>query len=285
MNISLFGYTGFFGKEIYNFLKTKKKISSISVFSSKEFNLSKKINLKALSKSYKKNCTIIFCSGIKKQYGDNLKIYDLNHNIITNFAKSLNKKVRRIIYFSSASVYGEDIPHKRKIDENSKLFLKSYYGLNKYTSEKILEKVSKELGIKLLILRLPLVYGVGDTTKGYGPSDFINCYINNKAISLWGKGDELREFIYIKDIVKITYKLLNSKSEGIFNIVSGRSYTFFSIIKILNKIFSKSHKIIYKKRTKQKVDHKFNNKKFSKLLKGYKFYSLEKGIKSFLKNL
>ena len=28
------------------------------------------------------------------------------------------KKVRRIIYFSSASVYGEDIPHKRKIDEN-----------------------------------------------------------------------------------------------------------------------------------------------------------------------
>jgi len=284
MNISLFGHTGFFGREIYKYLKTKKKISTLSVFSSKEFDLSKKINIKTLSKSYKKNCTVIFCSGIKKQFGDDLNIFDLNQNIITNFAKSLNKNVKKIIYFSSASVYGEDIFHKSKINENSELHLKSYYGLNKYMSEKILEKVTKELGIKLIIFRIPLVYGIGDSTKGYGPSDFINRFVDNKEITLWGKGDEFREFIYILDIVKITYIFLNNKSEGIFNIVSGKSYTYFSIIRILNKIFFKNHNINYIKRTKRKVDHMYNNNKISKFSNGYKFYTLEEGINKFLKS-
>ncbi len=284
MHISLFGHTGFFGREIYRYLKTKKKITSLSTFSSKEFDLSKKIDIKSLSKKYKKNCTIIFCSGIKKQYGDNLNIFDLNQRIITNFAKSLNTNVKRIIYFSSASVYGEDKFHKNRINENTELYLKSYYGLSKFISERILEKTTKELGIKLIIFRIPLVYGVGDSTKGYGPSDFINNFIENKPISLWGKGDELREFIYILDIVRLTYKFLNNKTEGIFNIVSGKSYTFFAIIRILNKIFLKKYKINYKKRTKQKVDHKFDNKKISKFSNRYKFHTLEEGIFKFLKS-
>ena len=284
MHISLFGHTGFFGREIYKYLKTKKKISNLSVFSSKEFDLSKKIDIKTLSKTYKKDCTIIFCSGIKKQFGDNLNIFDLNQKIITNFAKSLNTNVKKIIYFSSASVYGEDTLHKSKINENSELHLKSYYGLSKYISEKILEKATKELGIKLIIFRIPLVYGIGDSTKGYGPSDFINSFINNKAITIWGTGDEFREFIYILDIVKITYIFLNNKSEGIFNIVSGKSYTFFSIIRILNKIFSKNHKINYIKRTKRKVDHRYNNKRISQFSNGYKFHTLKEGIIKFLKS-
>jgi UDP-glucose 4-epimerase len=284
MHISLFGHTGFFGSEIYKYLKTKKKISSLSTFSSKEFDLSKEIDVGNLSKKYKKNCTIIFCSGIKKQFGDNLNIFDLNQKIITNFTKSLNTNVKKIIYFSSASVYGEDVSHKKKINENTDLYLKSYYGLSKFISEKILEKAAKELGIKLIIFRIPLVYGVGDSTKGYGPSDFINSFIDNRPITLWGKGDENREFIYILDIVKLTYKFLNNKSEGIFNIVSGKSYTFFSIIKILNKIFSINYKINYKKRTKKKVDHKFNNKKIIKVSNGYKFHTLEEGIIKFIKS-
>ena len=284
MHISLFGHTGFFGREIYKYLKTKKKISSLSTFSSKEIDLSKKIDVGGLSKRYKKDSTIIFCSGIKKQYGDNLNIFDLNQRIITNFAKSLNTNVKKIIYFSSASVYGEDIPHKNKINENTVLYLKSYYGLSKFTSEKILEKAAKEHGIKLVIFRIPLVYGVGDSTKGYGPSDFINSFIDNKQITLWGKGDEYREFIYIIDIVKLTYKFLNNNSEGIFNIVSGKSYTFYEIIRILNKIFSRKYKINYKKRSKKKVDHKFNNKKMIKFSNGYKFHTLKEGIIKFIKS-
>lgn len=284
MHISLFGHTGFFGSEIYKYLKTKKKISSLSTFSSQEFDLSKKKAVRSLSKRYQKDCTIIFCSGIKKQYGDNLNIFDLNIKIITNFAKSLNTNVKKIIYFSSASVYGEDKLHKKRINENTELNLKSYYGLSKFISERILEKTAKELGIKLIIFRIPLVYGVGDSTKGYGPSDFINSFIDNRPITLWGKGDEYREFIYISDIVELTYKFLNNKSEGIFNIVSGKSYTFFTIIKILNKIFSKKYKINYKRRSKKKVDHKFDNKKILKFSHGYKFHTLEEGIVKFLKS-
>ena len=284
MHISLFGHTGFFGSEIYKYLKTKKKISSLSTFSSKEFDLSKKKDVGSLSKRYKKDCTIIFCSGIKKQYGDNLNIFDLNLKIITNFAKSLNTNVKKIIYFSSASVYGEDKLNKNRINENTELCLKSYYGLSKFISERILEKTANELGIKLIIFRIPLVYGIGDSTKGYGPSDFINSFINNRPITLWGKGDEYREFIYISDIVKLTYKFLNNKSEGIFNIVSGKSYTFVTIIKILNRIFKKKYKINYKKRSKKKVDHKFNNKKILKFSHGYKFYTLEEGIVKFIKS-
>ena len=110
-----------------------------------------------------------FCSGIKKQYGDNLNIFDLNQRIITNFAKSLNTNVKRIIYFSSASVYGEDKFHKNRINENTELYLKSYYGLSKFISEKILEKTTKELGIKLIIFEYRLYMVLAIAPKDMAP--------------------------------------------------------------------------------------------------------------------
>lgn len=284
MHISLIGHTGFFGKEIYNFLKNKKNIKSISVISSKNIDLSDKKNISRLSKIYKKNSIIIFCAGIKKQYGDNLEIFNKNQSIVLNFAQSLNSNVKKIIYFSSASVYGEDIDTKEKINEKTELQLKSYYGISKFVSEKILEKKSLEHEIDLVIFRIPLVYGIGDTTIGYGPSDFVHKFLNKKEINLWGNGEELREFIYIEDIVKITNIFLTKNIHGVFNIVSGKSYSYRDVIRILEKKLNIKCRINRNKRTKKKVNHSYDNLKLKNNLEKYKFLNLEEGLSKFLKS-
>ena len=284
MNLIFIGNTGFFGKEIYKHLKKSKKIKSLTSISSKKIDLLKEKNISKLSKLYKKNSMIIFCAGIKKQYGDNIKIFNQNQKIIVNFAASLNSNVKRIIFFSSASVYGEDTDHQEKINEKTNLHLNSYYGISKYFSEKVLDKITKDLNINLAIFRIPLVYGVGDTSKGYGPTSFIHKFMADEQIDLWGHGSELREFIYIEDIVKITYIFINNGKTGIYNIVSGKSYSYKDILNLLSIVLKKNVIINNKKRTKNKVNHIFDNRYLSKNIKNYKFINLESGIKKFLKS-
>jgi nucleoside-diphosphate-sugar epimerase len=56
----------------------------------------------------------------KKQLGDNIDIFEKNLIIINNFIRAvLSVSPKKIIFFSSASVYGEDVFHSNKINENT----------------------------------------------------------------------------------------------------------------------------------------------------------------------
>ena len=73
---------------------------------------------------------------------------------------------------------------------------------------------------------------------------------------------------------------MKNKSEGT-NVLDLQFITLFNIIIIS---FYNHLQINYKKRTKKKVDHKFNNKKIIKVSNGYKFHTLEEGIIKFIKS-
>ena len=54
----------------------------------------------------------------------------------------------------------------------------------------------------LCILRPTLIYGIGDSHNGYGPNKFLRLIKKNKNISLFGKGEELRDHVSINDVTK-----------------------------------------------------------------------------------
>ena len=63
------------------------------------------------------NTIIFLCSGIKKQLGDNLNTYIKNMLMISNFLRSKNAlKCKKLIYLSSAEVYGENIDNHYACD-------------------------------------------------------------------------------------------------------------------------------------------------------------------------
>jgi len=282
MHLIIIGHSGFIGSELSKFYKRKKNLKKITLVSSDKVNLTSKKSIKYLQGIYSKNTVVIFCAGIKRQLGDNIDIFNKNLLIITNFAKSLNSNIKKIIFFSSAAVYGEDTYRSLRINENTSVDPTSYYGLSKYNSEIILKKITENLKIKLVCMRPPLVYGFQDKSMGYGPTQFISLSLQNKTIVLWGDGSEKREFLYIKDLIYITSIIQNSNYEGVLNIVSGKSNDFIDIINVLKKNYNPKLRVINKERSKPKVDVKFSNIKLKKLIKGYKFTSLSSGIVNFI---
>ena len=152
--------------------------------------------------------------------------------------------------------------------------------------EKIFTEIFKD---KLIIFRPTLVYGKNDPHNGYGPNLFIRNAINQKKIKLFGKGEELRDHIYINDLVKICVNLILKKKYGIFNIVTGKVISFFSIAKKIKKLMP-DIKITYKKRTMPMPHNgyrRLSNSKIKKIMPNFYFKNIDLAIKEIIdpKNL
>jgi UDP-glucose 4-epimerase len=279
MNYIVIGSTGFIGSKIYTSLKLDPKNIVVGI-SSSQVDLYIKDSYKKLNNLVTADSTIIMCAGVKKQLGDNIDIFEKNLIIINNFIRSvLCVSPKKIIFISSASVYGEDVMQTNKIDENTSVVNRSYYGMGKYMSELLLAKVCEEVKTELIILRPPLIYGDGDLSFGYGPTGFLRKALDGDEIIMWGDGTELREFIYINDVVDIIKKLINSEFNGVVNLVSGISYNYLEITRIIRDTLNLDLKVSSRIRSKEKVDHRFSNKRIKNATYNFCFTSLESGIR------
>jgi len=285
MKVVIIGNTGFIGNSIYNYLDEAKEYDLIGI-SKNEIDLSGEKSSIALSKYLTADCIVVMCAGIKKQLGDNLDTFESNSAIINNFCRAISLvPPKKIIFFSSASVYGEDVDYDEKINEKTPVQPKTYYGIAKYTAERLLEKTCTENEAELVILRPPLIYGENDRSRGYGPTGFTYKAIESDEIILWGDGSEFREFVFVDDVARVMHRLLNNNFNGILNIVSGRSYTFREIFDLLI-IISKSDIIIRsRKRSKGKVNHHYSNVLFKKVIADFQFTQLVDGLTKTYKSI
>jgi len=280
----ILGNTGFVGKNLEKYILDRFKNSNIYGFGSKKIDLTKSKETKKLSKLINKNTYIFFLSFIKTQRNASINDLEKNFYIVKNVCNILKiNKPKKIIFFSTQSVYGEDTNN----NNTTELTLPdptSFYGIAKYLAERVIKKVCNDNKINYVIARIPRVYGEVDFEENYGPTKFLYHFIKKKPLTIWGDGKEKRDYIFINDLNNIILKLCFKKFSGTLNVCSGTSYSFLQIIKILKKITSGKIKILNKKRNRKKVNHIMNNKKLIKLLGGFKFTSLEKNLSDLYDN-
>lgn len=270
--IVILGHTGFIGAHLERFLRQNYHQLKIIGISRMVLDLTEDTNI--LENYFDHHTAVIMCAMVKKQFGDSLENFKKNITIITNVGKVLEQHpVARFLYLSSAAVYGEKI-HNLNITEETPPRPTSYYGLAKYVSEKVLEKVLPQ---NLIVIRPPVIYGPGDL-PAYGPSGFLHAASSHEPIILWGDGMEKREFIFVDDIVVLVQQLLFSDYSGTLNIASGESYTFIEIIETIKALTQLPLTITSRERTQPKVDHHFNNQKLKSLFPTFVFTPLHKGI-------
>lgn len=274
----IFGNTGFIGKNLEKFLFGKYGKNSVYGFGSKKINLIKKKDLPKLLKILNKKSIIFFLSFNKKQSNATIQDFETNYVMIKNFIKVLDKKQpKKIIFFSSQSIYGEDTDNPNTTEKTIPNPT-SYYGIAKYIAERLLIKACFEKKIPLIVIRIPRVYGFGDSPKNYGPTKFVDFFKKGKRLEIWGNGDEKRDYLYINDLNKILEKLSNSNFVGTVNVCSGKSYSFMQIIRMIEKISKKKIEIKKKERTRQKVDHIMNNHFLMEIISKYKFTTLKENL-------
>lgn len=281
--VVLIGHSGFIGRHLENHFKACYPDKEFVGVSLPEFDLTKRDEMGELSDIFSSDTAVIMCAAIKRQYGDDLDSFLKNISMILNLCHLLEESpVKRFVYFSSTAVYGEDI-HNLSITESTPVYPTSYYGIAKYASECLLNKIFSS-GNKgsLVILRPPTIYGPGDMAGAYGPMGFLRKALNGEEIVLWGDGSELREFIFVEDIVKLVDKLVFSESEGVLNTASGTSCSFKEILSIISQLLSTEISIDSRSRTKDKVDNVFANDNFIKVFGNFHFTSIEEGVRQSL---
>lgn len=156
------------------------------------------------------------------------------HNILM---ASVRHKVKKLIYSSSCSVYGDQ--EKLPLREEMLPDPKSPYALQKYFGEQACKTYNKVYGIETVSLRYFNVYGVGQDPNGnYAMliAKFINQSRNKEPMTITGTGDQTRDFIYVSDVADANIQALESKKIGngeIINIGSGLNTSVNKIADII----------------------------------------------------
>ena len=182
---------------------------------------------------------IIFHLAAQVSYIDSLQIpyedLDLNAKATLNILEScrkLNPKAK-IIFSSSRMVYGK--VDKLLVTENCSTNPLSLYGIHKLTSEKYLLMYNKDFGIPITILRLTNPYGPRQQIKHSKYSLvgwFIRQAIEGKVIKIFGDGSQLRDYIFVDDIVNAMIRCAevpNAVGE-VINVGSGSSTRFCDMV-------------------------------------------------------
>ncbi|WP_211942348.1 NAD-dependent epimerase/dehydratase family protein [Cylindrospermopsis raciborskii] len=279
--IVILGHSGFIGQHLEAFLRN----SYVKVIgqSLPDVDLTRWQSAEQLSSHLTRETSLILTAAVKRQFGDNLEAFHQNLAIVENVCRLLEKNpVKQVVFFSSAAVYGEETENI-SISEETPVNPTSFYGIAKYSGECLLRKTCIDRQINSLVcLRPPLIYGLGDLAKTYGPSGFCTAALAGQTIALWGDGMELREFIYIEDLCRIVTRLLDLDFFGALNIVSGASYSFADIVSILKQKFP-DLRVNSRPRSREKANNAFNPTRIKSLLPpDFKFTSLEEGISKIL---
>jgi nucleoside-diphosphate-sugar epimerase len=148
--------------------------------------------------------------------------------------------VKKIVYASSSSVYGDNKIMPRK--EDLLPMPKSPYAVSKLTGEYYLRAFSSTYGIDSITLRYFNVFGARQNPKSQYAAvipKFMVAAINGDPITIYGNGKQTRDFSYIDNVVNANILAILSDRElkgEVVNIACGKKYSLLKMIDILNDI-------------------------------------------------
>ena len=216
---------------------------------------------------------------------DEEKMLPNNVGGFENVLRFAIKSKAKLIYASSAAVYGRSKPPMK---EGRNEVPANIYGVSKLEADNI----ARENFNKLLIIGLRYfnVYGHGEKYKGKMASMVWQLYLQmkeGKRPKIFKYGEQKRDQVYVKDIVKANLLALECQKSGIFNVGAGRATAFNEIIKNINEVLGANLEPEY---IDNPYEHYQDNTEAdlnqSKEILGYwPDYDIKKGIDDYFKRL
>lgn len=247
------GGAGFIGSNLVDYLVSKgHKVVVLDNFSTgKRSNLShhKKKNVKIIKIDLSKNLQLDkYFKGAKYVFHlaglasliQSIKNPDkyFNSNVFgtLNVIQAARKaNIIKFIYAASASCYG--IPNRFPTNEKAKISLIHPYAFTKWKAEELVMNWVRIYNFPAVSLRLFNAYGPRFNTSGFYRSVFgifIAQKKANKPLTIVGKGNQTRDFIHVKDLVRAMLKAALSKKKGkIYNLGSGKETKVNKIAKLI----------------------------------------------------
>jgi UDP-glucose 4-epimerase len=173
---------------------------------------------------------------INKSQADPYESMDINmignHNV---FAAAADHQVKRLVFASSASVYGP--PKQLPMFETDVLDPQTPYCISKRAGEDLLGFYQRRSALSWIALRFFNVYGPGQKTTAYYTS-VINHFVNRLRAGeppvIDGRGEQSMDFIHVEDVARAGVLALESEKDGLaLNVGTGVDTTIARLAEIL----------------------------------------------------
>jgi len=222
-----------------------------------------------------KNVDVVIHEAARVAIRDSVENFlgDARENIIgtLNVIKAIiNNNVKKLIYASSMAVYSSK---KGLVKENENVNPQSPYGISKLASEYYCLDISKNAGFDSVILRYFNTYGTKQTYTPYVGviTIFIKRLLEGKSPIIFGDGNQMRDFVYVKDVANATILAMEKNISGdVLNIGTGMGTSVNEIAKLLRDKINPKIKFRYTKEKKGELKHSIADISNARKLLDYK---------------
>jgi UDP-glucose 4-epimerase len=219
-------------------------------------------------------------AGVRASWGSYFSSYCDNNILATQKlleAAKRHSQIKKVVYASSSSIYGnaETFPTSEKVVPQPV----SPYGVTKLAAEHLMSLYATEFGVPTVSLRYFTVYGPRQRPD-MAFNRFSKAALTGQKLTLFGDGEQSRDFTYISDIVEANLLAAQHGGAGdVFNIGGGTQATVNQVLDIIRS-HTGDFKIERSERQVGDARHTSADTSFARSKLKYKpRVSLEQGIK------
>jgi len=248
LRVAILGSEGFVGKNLVEGLQ-----SEFDLILSDRYDISKDnyvqadiLNLEQITKAVNGVDSIIHLAAhtLVSSFEDTIKNAQVNIiGLLTILEAARKCNVKKIIFTSASSMLGATT--EKLVSEKHPALPKTAYGVTKLASEHYL-RIYKELyDLDYVIFRFFNIYGPHQL-NGLIPT-IVSKLHKKESVTVFGKGNQIRDYVYIKDTPKFFAKALTSNiaDHQIVNLGTGRGATVMDVIQEISKCLDINPSIKY----------------------------------------
>ncbi len=258
--IYIAGHKGMVGSAIWNALKTKGYENLIGR-TSKELDLRNQAAVQDFFDAEKPDVVIDAAARVGGILANNNYPYtflmenmQIQNNLIDT---SLNHDVEKFIFLGSSCIYPKLAPQPLKEEcllTSSLEPTNEWYAIAKISGVKACEAIRKQFGKDFVSLMPTNLYGPNDNfdlqTSHVLPAMMRKFHEakqnNNEAVTLWGSGSPMREFLHVYDLAEaVVFALENKFEDNLYNIGTGVDLTIKSLAELIQKTVGHTGEIIW----------------------------------------
>ena len=196
-------------------------------------------------------------AGVRKSWGQDFAVYTRNNIDATQrlLEATVRRPIERLVYASSSSVYGDDVQlPMRETDLPQPV---SPYGVSKLAAEQLCQLYHVNYGVPAVSLRYFTVYGPRQRPD-MGFHRFLRAAIKGDPLTLYGDGEQTRDFTYVSDIVAATTAAASRGVPGrVYNIGGGSRVSLIQVLAILAKVIGHEPRVVRDGTQKGDMRHTF----------------------------
>ena len=219
-------------------------------------------------------------AGVRKSWGRDFEIYTTNNIDATQVLLEAvvgNPTLERFVYSSSSSVYGDLVAMPMREDALPQPV--SPYGVSKLAAEQLCYLYFANFGVPTVSLRYFTVYGPRQRPD-MGFHKFLRATLRNEPITLYGDGEQTRDFTFVSDAVEANVSAARRGIAGrVYNIGGGSRVSVNHVLDVIGRVTGRPPQVVREADQKGDMRHTYADTQLARADLGFApAVGLEEGL-------